>query len=112
MARQGDLKLVVRLLVVFPSILAVTLVTSHPLVLTLHFLGEGGLPGVLLVLEHTTHTKDGLFLVGVILLLLDIVVLLLDVLTVLLGSPFLLVLSVENHSIVVHCTIQTKLDTW
>ena len=47
-----------------------------------------------------------------ILLLLDVVVLLLDVLTVLLGSPFLLVLSVENHSIVVHCTIQTKLDTW
>jgi len=102
MVREGDLRLVVRLLVIFPSVLAITLLTSHPHVLLLHVLSKGSLPGVGLVLKHTTHAKHGLFLRGKVLLLFAVSVLLSHVLAVLLVSPVALVLSIKHHSIVVH----------
>ena len=99
---EGDLRLVVRLLVIFPRILAVALLLGHAFVLINDGPVMGGNPGSVLVLEHATHTENGFFLRGVALLLLLVGSRLSIPLTALLIGPVLLVLSVELHSISVH----------
>ena len=99
---QGSLEHVLVLLVASPSGFALTLLSGELLVLVTDLLLVGGLSGVTLILEHTTHAKNGFLLGGEVLSLFLVHVLLVEVLTVLLGSPVALVLSVKSHSFVVH----------
>ena len=102
MVREGDLELIGRLVGLTPSLLTVTLLLSHALVLLDDLPVVSGLPGSVLVFEHTTHAEDGFFLVSPVLLLLGISSSLSTVLTNLLVSPVALVLSVDSHPIMVH----------
>jgi len=99
---KGDLRLVVRLLVVIPGCLTVALLLSHPLVLLHDRLGVGVLISSGLVFEHTAHSQDGLLLGGVVFLLLCVVGRLGHILAALLVGPVPLVLRIKSHSVVVH----------
>ena len=99
---QGHLELVGSLVGLTPSLLTVTLLLRHALVLLADLPVVSGLPGSVLVFEHATHAEDGLLLRGPVHLLLAISSGLGSVLSDLLVGPVTLILSVEPHSILVH----------
>ena len=101
---QRDLGLVLRLLVVAPGGLAVPLRLRHALVLLLHGLLVGGLPRLVLVLEHATHAQNRFLLRRVRHLLLVLELLRGALLPLLLVRPVPLILRVQLHPLVVHCT--------
>lgn len=100
--REGDLSLVVGLLVTSPGFLSIALLAGHPFVLFLHLLGVGCPSRCLFVLEHAPHAEDGLFLCRPVRFLLALRFSGCHVLTVLLVGPIFLVLGIESHTVVVH----------
>ena len=102
MVRQSNLSLVGALISIAGSLLTLSLLESHALVLGNDGLVVSDLAGVVLIVEHTAHAKDGLLLLSPVLLLLLIGSGLLPMLADLLVSPILLVLSIESHPLVVH----------
>ena len=99
---EGDLELVHALLSLAISLLSISLLLGHALVLLDDGSVMGNLASLVLVLEHTAHTEDSFFLLGPVLLLLSVHSGLMAVLTDLLVSPISLILCIEPHSIVVH----------
>ena len=100
--RQSNLSLVGPLIGITGSLLTLSLLKSHALVLGNDGLVVSDLAGMVLIFEHTAHAKDGLLLLSPVSLLISIGSSLLAMLTDLLVSPVPLVLSIESHSVVVH----------
>lgn len=100
---QRNLQVVFVGLILPPCFLSLLLLKCEHLVIGLEFLeGLVALSGVL-VLEDAPHPGESLSLLGIGFLFLAFAVLVEPLLAHLLVSPVLLVLSVDHHSLVVHC---------
>ena len=108
MVGKGDLELVRALLVISPGGLTVALLLGHPLVLHLNLLLEGGLALGVVVLEHAAHAKNVRVLVSVGLLLLFVSLSCGSLLALLLLGPLEDLHLILLHSVVVHCTGESK----
>ena len=102
MVCQRDFKLIFSLIGLAPSLFTFVLLTSHAFVFVDDRLVVGGLPGSVLIFEHTTHAQDSFRLLRPVLLLLLLRCGNCTMLTDLLVSPVTLVLSVKPHPIMVH----------
>ena len=88
-------------LILFPCILAVSLLLSEALVFFLHGLELSILPGGVLILEHTSHASDGGCLLSVVSFLLSARLIVVLVLLSLLLNPCLLLGSLVSNAILV-----------
>ena len=99
---ESCFSLVVRLLVISPGGLTVSLLLGHTFVLLLQPFHVCCFLLSILVLEHTAHSEDSFFLLGVFFILFYLSLGGSHVLSSLLVGPIALVLSVKLHSIIVH----------